>query len=261
MLAGPKPRIVTFFSAATSAEKNATLVNLGASLAGAVSDVLLLDAKPACNGIATRLRAGRGITLFDAVREGQSLEQAVQMTEQGFSVASIGRVTRTLSRTKHAELEADGISESLCEAFHVLTRAMDVVLVDAEMEEQESLPMKTIASGEIVVQITPNADSIKTGYSMIKQLNSMLGRRSFGVLVTGASEKEAQKVFANMAQAASRYLAVPLTSLGSVPPDEHLARAARLGRTVVDAFPMANASAAFRSLAGRFVGTGLGVGA
>jgi flagellar biosynthesis protein FlhG len=37
-----------------------------------------------------------------------------------------------------------------------------------------------------------------------------------------------------------------------VPADEHLTRAARLGRTVIDAFPMAGASVAFRHLAGRF---------
>jgi flagellar biosynthesis protein FlhG len=37
-----------------------------------------------------------------------------------------------------------------------------------------------------------------------------------------------------------------------VPADEYLQRAARLGRAVVDAFPLAGASVAFRQLAGRF---------
>jgi flagellar biosynthesis protein FlhG len=40
--------------------------------------------------------------------------------------------------------------------------------------------------------------------------------------------------------------------MGSVPADEYLHRAARLGRAVVDAFPLAGASVAFRRLAGRF---------
>jgi flagellar biosynthesis protein FlhG len=40
--------------------------------------------------------------------------------------------------------------------------------------------------------------------------------------------------------------------MGSVPADEHLQRAARLGRAVVDAFPQAGSSVAFRQLAGRF---------
>jgi flagellar biosynthesis protein FlhG len=37
-----------------------------------------------------------------------------------------------------------------------------------------------------------------------------------------------------------------------VPADEYLHRAARLGRAVVDAFPLAGASVAFRRLAGKF---------
>jgi flagellar biosynthesis protein FlhG len=56
-----------------------------------------------------------------------------------------------------------------------------------------------------------------------------------------------------MAQAANRYLAVKLGSMGSVPADDHLKRAMHLGRSVVDAFPLAGASVAFRRLAGRFV--------
>jgi flagellar biosynthesis protein FlhG len=60
-----------------------------------------------------------------------------------------------------------------------------------------------------------------------------------------------------MCSAASRYLAVQLISMGSVPADEYLHRAARLGRAVVDAFPLAGASVAFRQLAGRFALSGM----
>jgi len=74
---------------------------------------------------------------------------------------------------------------------------------------------------------------------------------SFGVLVTGASEEEAHLVYENMARTASRYLAIQLNSMGSVPADEHLNRAAHLGRSVIDAFPLAGASVAFRRLAGQ----------
>jgi flagellar biosynthesis protein FlhG len=83
-------------------------------------------------------------------------------------------------------------------------------------------------------------------------LSQTLGRRPFGILVTGATEAEAKVVYDNMSSAATRYLAVTLSSMGSVPADEYLQRAARLGRAVVDAFPLAGASVAFRRLAGRF---------
>ncbi|MGZ3254885.1 MAG: MinD/ParA family ATP-binding protein, partial [Burkholderiaceae bacterium] len=86
---------------------------------------------------------------------------------------------------------------------------------------------------------------------IIKRLNAKLGRHPFKLLVTGATDKEAQVVYENIAQAASRYLAVDLYSMGSVPADDHLKKAANLGRSVVEAFPLALASVAFRRLAGR----------
>lgn len=250
MLAGPKPRVVSFVSATSDAEKNAMLVNLGASLASTVSDVLLLDAGAGASGIASRLRAGRGATLLDAVQRNSLLEKTVHATEQGFQVATLGQFLHS----EASQLQQDA---GLASAFGRLAQQSDVVIVDAVLDEEGDFPLKAMAVGEIVIQVSAGAESIKHAYGIIKRLNVKLGRRPFGVLVTGASEKEAQRVFANMAQAASRYLAVTLHSVGSVPADEHLVRAACLGRSVIDAFPMASASVAFRSLAGRLSDGGL----
>jgi flagellar biosynthesis protein FlhG len=245
MLAGPRPRVITFVSAASQAEKNAMLVNLGASLANTVHDTLLLDAQKSASGIASRLRAGRGATLQDACKRNRALSDAVQDTDQGFRVSSFGQFTlrSEIAAEKAGKLDA---------AFAALAKEMDVMLVDAELDAQGEFAIAAFASGEIVVHVSADAAAIKSGYALVKQLNAKLGKRSYGVLVTGASEKQAQRVFANMAQAATRYLAVQLQFVGCIPADEHLVQAARLGRTVVDAFPLANASVAFRSLAGRF---------
>ncbi len=245
MLAGPRPRVITFVSAASQAEKNAMLVNLGASLAKTVSDVLLMDAQKAGSGIASRLRAGRGATLQDVCQRKRTLHDAVQETDQGFRVASFGQFAL------RSDIPAEK-GNKLNDAFTVLAKENDVMLVDAELDGDGEFPITSFASGEIVIHVSAGAASIKSGYALVKQLNARLGKRPYGVLITGASEKEAQRIFANMAQAASRYLAVPLHSIGCIPADEHLVQAARLGRTVVDAFPLANASVAFRSLAGRF---------
>lgn len=251
MLAGPKPRIVTFLSAASRPEKSAMLVNLGASLANTVNDVLLVDAQSDASGIATRLRAGRGTTLLDVTEKSMDIEMAVQPTEQGFCVSTVGRFApggRAAGRDQ----------QRLGEVITALSKKMDVVLLDAELDEDGEVPVVAAASGEIIIQVSADAASIKAGYATVKQLNAKLGKRPYGILVTGAADGEAKRVYANMAQAASRYLAVQLNSVGSVPPDEHVAQAARLGRTVVDAFPLASASVAFRSLAGRFAVPGIG---
>ena len=245
MLAGPQPRIVTFLSSTPSDDKGAMLVNLGASLSQAGNEVLIVDACQREYGVARRLEMERHVSLLQVARQECALNQVVQRSAQGFNVA-------LLARDGQAAADADE-ARRLAKAFDVLVKKQGgIVIVDGELKRDGSFAVPQLADSEIVVQVSTSAASITNAYGLIKRLAQEFGRRPFGILVTGASEAEAKVVYDNMATAASRYLAVTLTSMGSVPADEYLHRAARLGRSVVDAFPLAGASVAFRALAGRF---------
>jgi flagellar biosynthesis protein FlhG len=248
MLAGPKPRIVTFLSATPQDDKGAMLVNLGASLAQSGNDVMIVDACTRDYGVAQRLGVDRGPSLLQVARQECALNQVIHPVPQGFSVATMARTALT---------SADE-ARRLAKTFDVLVKqAGSIIMVDGEFSADGTFPVPIMASSEIVVQVSTSATSITNAYALIKRLSQHLGRRPFGILVTGATEAEAKVVYDNMSSAATRYLAVTLTSMGSVPADEYLHRAARLGRAVVDAFPLAGASVAFRRLAGRFARTGV----
>ncbi|MFS2019477.1 MinD/ParA family protein [Massilia sp. CT11-108] len=248
MLAGPKPRIVTFLSATPHDDKGAMLVNLGASLAQSGNDVMIVDACTRDYGVAQRLGVDRGPSLLQVARQECALNQVIHPVPQGFSVATMARM---------APASADE-ARRLAKTFDVLVKqAGSIIMVDGEFSDDGTFPVPIMASSEIVVQVSTSATSITNAYALIKRLSQHLGRRPFGILVTGATEAEAKVVYDNMSSAATRYLAVTLTSMGSVPADEYLHRAARLGRAVVDAFPLAGASVAFRRLAGRFARTGM----
>jgi flagellar biosynthesis protein FlhG len=248
MLAGPKPRIVTFLSATPQDDKGAMLVNLGASLAQSGNDVMIVDACTHDYGVAQRLGVDRGPGLLQVARQESALNQVIHPVPQGFAVATLAR---------SASASADE-ARRLAKTFDVLVKqAGSIIMVDGEFSEDGTFPVPIMASSEIVVQVSTSAASITNAYALIKRLSQHLGRRPFGILVTGATEAEAKVVYDNMSSAATRYLAVTLSSMGSVPADEYLHRAARLGRAVVDAFPLAGASVAFRRLAGRFARTGV----
>lgn len=247
MLAGPKPRIFTFLSATSDDEKSAMLSNLGASLVRAGNDVTLVDARSSGRGICSRMDLPHGGTLHDVACQQRALNEVVHAMPQGFNVAMLSRS----NRREAMELAKSQQAKRIGNAFNLLARQTDILLVDGELDDNDDFPISPLSNGEIVVQVSGNADSIKEAYSLIKRLNGQLGRRPFGLVVTGATDQEAQVVYDNMAKASNRYLAVQLSSLGSVPEDEHVKRAARLGRSVVDAFPLAGASVAFRRLAGR----------
>jgi flagellar biosynthesis protein FlhG len=249
MLAGPKPRIVTFLSACQQDDKGAMLVNLGASLARAGNDVIIVDACEQEYGVAQRLGVERTPSLLSVARQECGLNQVINQVPQGFGVVSLAK----------KRISKGGADEArrLAKAFDVLVKQTGIVIVDGEFGSDDSFPVPIMATSEIVVQVSTSAASITAAYALIKRLSQQFGRRPFGILVTGASEAEAKVVYDNMSAAATRYLAVKLTSMGSVPADEYLQRAARLGRAVVDAFPLAGASVAFRQLAGRFALAGL----
>ena len=246
MLAGPKPRIVTFLSVLADEEKSAMLVNLGASLVQAGSDVLVVDARATSSGIAGRLGGSGGGSLLDVARQQRAPEQAIHAMPQGFGLVTLARGVAP------SEMQSPDEYQRLASAFGALAAQTGVVVVDGELDAQDTFPIPALADGEIVVQVSTSQVSITSAYTLIKRLNARLGRRPFGVLVTGADEAAAQRVYQNLAQTAGRYLAIQLNSMGSVPADEHLKRAARLGRPVIEAFPLAGASVAFRRLAGQF---------
>jgi flagellar biosynthesis protein FlhG len=286
MLAGPKPRIVTFLSATPADDKGAMLVNLGASLAQAGNDVLIVDACEREYGVAQRLGVDRSASLLQVARQECALNQVIHPVPQGFSVATLmnhvvpakgsapprgtqvpsnSRVrgqngvpafagTTFMAARTGATLDAIAAQDMrrLANTFDVMVKQTGIVMVDGECGADGGFPLAAMADAEIVVQVSTSAASITNAYALIKRMSQQLGRRPFGILVTDATEAEAKVVYDNMAAAATRYLAVTLTSMGSVPADEYLQRAARLGRAVVDAFPLAGASVAFRRLAGRF---------
>ncbi|TFW32063.1 MinD/ParA family ATP-binding protein [Massilia horti] len=249
MLAGPKPRIVTFLSATPADDRGAMLVNLGASLAQAGNDVLIADACEREYGVAQRLGVDGGASLLQVAQQECALNEVITPVPQGFSVVKLARGPRGKGAARPAG--PDDIRR-LANTFDVMVKQAGIVMVDGEFSPDNGFPLPVMASSEIVVQVSTSATSITNAYALIKRLSQQFGRRPFGILVTGATEAEAKVVYDNMASAATRYLAVTLTSMGSVPADEYLHRAARLGRAVVDAFPLAGASVAFRQLAGRF---------
>lgn len=245
MVSKPAPRVLSFLSAAGDSEKSATLLNLGASLAQTGSGVFLLDACLKRRGVGAGLDRLKGGTLLQAARGDRTLAEVVLAMPHGFDMAVLSR-------------KAIGASESerMAALFDRLTADNDIVLVDAELDAGDALPLEAMGNGDIIVQVEDSQPSMTAAYMIVKRLSQHYGRRPVSILVTGATPARADAVYRNLATAASRHLALELHSIGSVPNDEHLARAMSLGRTVIDAFPLAGASVAFRTLAGQFSSRG-----
>ncbi len=245
MLEAPRPRVLTFLSALRDEEKSGMLINLGASLARKGQQVLMVDARSSANSIGAWLNANTEQTLLDVARQRRTMQEAVKIVSAGLSVTMLSKYATALAR-----LPAEN-TKRLSRVFDVAANGADLVIVDSEIDGDDAFPLASFEESEVVIQVSANAATIKDAYGLIKRVNNRVGRRSYGILVSGVTEPEARLVYTNMAQAASRYLAVPLHFVGYVPEDDHMKKAAHLGRSVIDAFPLAGASIAFSQLAER----------
>lgn len=244
IMAGPKPRIISIFSAAGPRDKSRTLPNLAASLNRHGKDVLVVHAAANSSEVLENYGIAINSTLLDGVQRGQPLESEIRVSAQGFSVA------RLMPQPHSSRLDGM-LTMALNDVMRELAGRHDIVLVDAALTDKGLLPLDCLNEGEIFIQLSNDPESIKSAYFLIKQVCSKLGRRGFGILVTGASESKAQDIYQNMAQVARRFLGVELEFIGSIPVDEDIYRAAQLGRAVIEAFPLAKASDAFKRLAQR----------
>lgn len=238
MLATPKPRRITVLSTLNDADRHAMLANLAASLAKMGGDTLLVDARTPCpmqEPALMDVAAGRR-ALGDAVFAQASGAYAKCSMSHGIAMSSAQRHTM------------DGAVGKVLDQLSVRYVNM---LIDAELDAQGDLPVSALQASTLLVHVTDDEQSIKQGYALIKRIQSSTGRMDAGTLVSGADESRARLIYANLSQTASRYLAVTLRDMGFIPQDDFLRRAIKLGRPVVDVFPSAVASLAFRRVAGQ----------
>lgn len=244
IMAGPQPRVYSILSASVGFDKSRMLTNLAVSLQRQGSEVLVINAD---SRQSIQAYGVSGLNTLSSVAVDQaSLKQAIGATGQGFSVAQLMTIKQLRSGMPQE------VNHALNELLADLAHQFDVLLVDAELTGEDTLPLSMLNEGEIVIQLNHHPDAIKRAYCQIKQVYNQLGCRSFGVLITDVPAAKAERLFNHLSQVARRYLSVRLGYMGSIPPDEYFNQASKLGRPVVEAFPRALASTAFKDLAKRF---------
>ncbi len=259
LIARPAPRVLTLLSANGTLERLMLLTNLTASLAHTERKLILLETAAVATRYDSRLGIDRGgqpdLGLIDVAAERCALSDILHRSRFGFDFASLNRqVVRGALARNDAAVNA---------SFMQMAKACDITIVSAELDAHDELPLAALDDGEIMIQVLPSRHSIMNAYALIKRLvrpnphaaNAYAGperrteRQPFGIIVTGASESEAETIFNNLSQAASRHLDVELNACGSLPKHETQQRLNPAGRAVLNAFSLTQASAAMHRMA------------
>ena len=243
IMAAPKPRVVSIIAASATQDQSRMIINLAVSIHHQGNDVLIVQASHASRE--ANYEIAEIPTLLEVSTKSALLEHAIKNTSHNVATAKLLQK----NQVKNA-LESD-LSTELNLLFDELSNQYEIILIDATLNNEDLLPLKTLNESEIIIQLTRDPESIKDAYTVIKQVCAQLGRRTFGIIVDNATEAQAQVVFKNISQVARRFMQIELEYFGAIPSDDHLSRAAKLGRSVIDAFPLTPASSAFKRIAQR----------
>ncbi len=136
----------------------------------------------------------------------------------------------------------------LVSEFAALETDNSVLLIDAPPLLDDPTPL--CIADNLVLVLSPDAESLTQGYAALKRLAGDYARRRINVLVNRARDfDEAQAIFTRLSAVAGDYLSVALRWVGFVPLDTTLRKSQTLRRPTVEAFPDCEAAQAYRQLA------------
>ena len=230
-LLGQAPvRVVAVAGMGPGAGATTAAMSLGAALAQQGKDVLLLDEHhPKGRSVCDVWALGPRGTLGDVASRRLRIDQAAANAVCGVQVLPASPGATIDPRT----LWPRGI-----------------VLVDAAFDDEGRLSPLAQGADELLLVLQPHPAAITSAYAGIKRLHRAHALKQLRFLLNGVADAgTAQQVMHNLAQAASRYLALSLLPVGWVRTDPWLADAARLRQTVVEAFPASAAAVDFRAIA------------
>ncbi len=243
IMSAPKPRVVSIISAGLESTQPHMMTNLAASIQMQGQQVLIMHASQYSSE--SQYALNKAVSIYDICQRNFSNEKAVKVSPYAFSVVKLANKNQQANADAAMQLQANRRVLELAEQF-------DLVLVDASVGDVGRLALPILNDSEIIIQLSRKPASIKQAYALIKLVYNQLGRRSFGIIVDDADHEQAEIVFKNIQQVAKRFLQIELEFFGAIPRDEHLIRATKLGRTVIDAFPMAKVSTALGHIAKKF---------
>lgn len=224
--------------------KSNVSVNLAIALAEMGRRVVVMDADLGLANIDVLLGLTANRNIADVLAGECSLADVLVNGPGGI------RIVPASSGTQHMTQLSPMEHAGLINAFSELGDETDVLIVDTAAGISETVVSFLRASQEILLVVCDEPTSITDAYAMIKLLNREYGLYRFRVLSNQVrSQQEGKHLYNKLSRVTERFLDVALQYLGSIPYDEAVRKAVQRQRAVLDAYPRAKASLAFKALA------------
>lgn len=244
-MVNPDPvRVIAVTGGKGGVGKTNISVNLGVAMAQMGRRVMVLDADLGLANIDVILGLHARRNLSHVMSGECSLEEIMVTGPHGLKVipgASGIQKMAEMSPAEHA---------GLIHAFSEVANDVDVLIIDTAAGISDLVVSFSRAAQEQIVVVCDEPASITDAYAIIKLLNREHGISRFRILSNMVkSVQEGRDLYNKMCRVTDQYLDVMLSYMGSIPFDEQLRKAVKSQKPVVEAYPRARVSQAFKNLA------------
>ncbi len=224
--------------------KSNVSVNLSIALAEMGRRVVLLDADLGLANIDVLLGITSKNNISNVLSGEVSLREVMVNGPGGIRIIPAASGTQEMAQLDPRE------HAGLIRAFSSIADQLDVLVIDTAAGIGDGVVSFVKAAQEAMIVVTDEPTSITDAYALIKLLNRDHGVFRFRVLANMVkTSQDGHNLFAKLTKVTDRFLDVALQYVGCIPFDESVKRSVQRQRAVVEAYPRAKASLAYKSLA------------
>ncbi len=247
-LSGPEParpaRVIAVASGKGGVGKTNVSANLALALQMSGEQVLLMDADLGLANVDVLFGLQPTFHLQHVLEGRCTLQEALVEGPQGLTIVPAASGLGQMANLSHAE------HVGLIRAFSELQTPVDTLVIDTAAGIADGVLTFCRAAQEVLIVANNEPASLTDAYALIKVLSRDQGVKRVQVVANMVrSAAEGYELFEHLRRVSDRFLDVHLVFLGAVPYDEFLQRAVRRQRAVLEAYPSAPSSIAFRTLA------------
>lgn len=247
-LVGPEPsrpaRVIAVASGKGGVGKTNVSANLALALQMSGEQVLLMDADLGLANVDVLFGLQPTFHLSHVLEGRCTLQEALIEGPHGLTIVPAASGLGQMAGLSHAE------HVGLIRAFSELSTPVDTLVVDTAAGIADGVLTFCRAAQEVLVVANNEPASLTDAYALIKVLSRDHGVKRMQIVANMVrSPAEGYELFEHLRRVSDRFLDVHLNFLGVVPHDEYLQRAVRRQRAVLEAYPSAPSSVAFRTIA------------
>lgn len=236
-------RVIAVASGKPRVGQTNVVINLAQALVSQGKSVLILDEGVGADSCASRLGLAPRCELAQVLKAQATLPQALLTYSPALQILPAREGLRRVGQLDPAAQQR--LRLSLAES----SLQPDVLLIDLAADRSQPTLAASYAADEVLIVVSPERQAITQSYALIKQMAQQAGRRRINLALAKTKDEEhASALGNNLLDAAARYLNAQLNILGAVPLDDSVKHANKLFKPVVEAFPDAAASQAYRAL-------------